>query len=227
MKTCHKHVVIAEWTVCQCACRPVQHGQPSFHRSVSQPVDMDLSGLASFPGVPGWKGASDSSTSNPSAMWRTPNVASAGWQNYCHWFTNILCLSFSCIDSFFLVTHCVWIWKLLMPSVLWCYCPGVISGIPFQRSLVADLAQPSDMMSMKNCSLSWSCKQWQWQRCMQPAFLFEVHVSGYCRVVGQPTYPEDSVSGQSPLVWYPVIQKVLRSLRSIKETTGCLGVVGM
>ena len=52
-------------------CRPVQ---PSFHRSVSQPVDMDLSGLASLSGVAGWKGAGDSAGAHSSAMWRNPNA---------------------------------------------------------------------------------------------------------------------------------------------------------
>jgi len=55
-------------------CRPVQHGQPAFHRSVSQPVDMDLTGVAAFAGVAGWKGSADGTGANPSAMWRTSNV---------------------------------------------------------------------------------------------------------------------------------------------------------
>ena len=60
-------------------CRPVQHGQHTFHRSVSQPVDMDLTGLSSFPAVSGWKAAADGSAGTQSAMWRGANVpASAG-----------------------------------------------------------------------------------------------------------------------------------------------------
>jgi len=66
-----------------CACRPLQPGQqPAFHRSVSQPVDMDLSGLASIAGLSAWKAAAAADSSN-AAMWRTPNVASAGCQNCC------------------------------------------------------------------------------------------------------------------------------------------------
>ena len=48
-------------------CRPVQHGQPSFHRSVSQPVDMDLTGLASFPGGNAAMWAGGSSNVGPPA----------------------------------------------------------------------------------------------------------------------------------------------------------------
>jgi len=73
----------------------MQHGQPAFHRSVSQPVDMDLSGLASFPAVSGWKpaaaAAGENSSANPSAMWRPANAAvAAGQQHCCRRFISIL-----------------------------------------------------------------------------------------------------------------------------------------
>lgn len=62
------------------ACRQVQHGQPAFHRSVSQPVDMDLTGLSSFPGGAGWK-AGEGSAGNASAVWGASNVAPSTGQS--------------------------------------------------------------------------------------------------------------------------------------------------
>jgi len=41
---------------------------------VSQPVDMDLTGLSAFPGGAGWK-AGEGGGGNASAMWGASNVA--------------------------------------------------------------------------------------------------------------------------------------------------------
>jgi len=73
-------------TVC-CKCRPVQHGQPAFHRSVSQPVDMDLTGLGSFPGGPGWKASDGAAGSGGSAMWNVAPSTGESTLNCCYSFT--------------------------------------------------------------------------------------------------------------------------------------------